>query len=83
MFPLYLKRLAQHLEDRGTGYFADGKLTVADLKVFLQVRHLRGGNLDHIPADLVDRVAPALVAHFERVNADPRVRAYYDPRDVA
>ena len=34
------------------------RLTIADLKVFVWIRHLRSGALDHIPADLPDRIAP-------------------------
>ena len=54
-----------------------GPLTVADLKVFVWIRHLKSGVLDHVPADLPDRVAPKLVEHYERVKNDPRVQAYY------
>jgi len=79
----YLERLQQRLEERGGEYFADGRLTVADLKVYLWIRHLRSGALDHIPADLVDRVAPALAAHCERVKAHPCVAAYYAKRETA
>ena len=64
---------------RGGGeYFADNRLTVADLKVYTQVKSLRNGTLDHVPPDLVDRLAPSLVAHEERVGNDPIVTAYYD-----
>jgi glutathione S-transferase len=55
-------------------------LTVADLKVFVWIRHLRSGQLDHIPTDLVDRVAPLLVEHTERVANLPKVSAYYRDR---
>jgi len=66
---------------RGGGkYFADGKLTVADLKAFVHVRWLRSGSLDHVPTDLVERLAPALVSHQERIEAEPRVTAYYAAR---
>ena len=68
------------LLDRGGEYFAGDSLTMADLKAFVQVRSLRAGTLDHVPADLVDRLAPGLVEHQERVAADPRVVAYYDSR---
>lgn len=77
---MYLERYADVLEQRGGKYFADNRLTVADLKVFLWVRNLRSGLLDYIPTDLVDRVAPSLVEHFERVNADPGVSGYYRKR---
>jgi len=68
------------LLDRGGEYFAGDSLTMADLKAFVQVRSLRAGTLDHVPADLVDRLAPGLVEHQERVAADPRVVEYYASR---
>lgn len=74
---LYVKRLGEKLEAQGGEYFADGRLTVADLRVFLWVRHLRSGALDYIPKDLPDRLAPNLVEHFERVNAHPAIVAWY------
>jgi glutathione S-transferase len=73
----HLARLEKRLAARGGTYFADGRLTVADLKVFVWIRHLRSGNLDHIPTDLADRVAPLLVAHCEAIGNHPRVMAYY------
>ena len=33
--------------------------------------------LDHIPTDLVERVAPALNAHANRIASLPAVQAYY------
>jgi glutathione S-transferase len=63
---------------RGGGqYFADGRMTVADLKVFVQTRALTTGVLDHVPTDLVGRLAPSLVEHCDRIGKDPRVEAYY------
>jgi glutathione S-transferase len=80
--PFYLRALSDRLALRGGAWFADGRLTVADLKVFLWIRHLKSGVLDHIPADLPDRAAPALVQHWNRVKSDPRVKAYYAMRGV-
>jgi prostaglandin-H2 D-isomerase / glutathione transferase len=80
--PFYLRAFADRLSLRGGTWFADDRLTVADLKVFLWVRHLKSGVLDHIPADLPDRVAPALVEHWLRVKGDPRVAAYYGMRGI-
>ena len=80
---VFIKGLGELLERGGGEYFADGRLTVADLKVFVQVRSLRSGNLDHVPTDLVDKLAPRLVAHQERVASDPRVSAYYESRKAA
>jgi prostaglandin-H2 D-isomerase / glutathione transferase len=80
--PLYLARLHSQLEQRGE-YFADGRLTMADLRVFVWIRHLRSGALDHVPADLVDRTGPALVRHAERVSGHPAISAYYTRRRSA
>jgi glutathione S-transferase len=81
--PFYLARLQQRLEAHGGRYFATDRLSVADLKVFMWIRHLRSGALDHVPTDLPDRVAPKLVEHYERVKNDPRIKAYYVKHGVA
>jgi glutathione S-transferase len=39
--PFYLTRLQQRLEAHGGRYFAADRLSVADLKVFVWIRHLR------------------------------------------
>ena len=57
--------------------FADNRLTVADLKVFVDVKGLNSGRLDHVPTDLVQQVAPALNEHAQRVASHPGVQAYY------
>ena len=77
---IFVRGLDKLLVRGGGEYFADNQLTVADLKAFVQVRSLRSGILDHVPADLVDRLAPALVEHQVRVEADARVVAYYASR---
>ncbi len=68
------------LQRGGGDYFADGRLTVADLKAFVQTRTLRAGVLDHVPTDLVDRLAPGLAEHQARIESDPVVVAYYASR---
>jgi prostaglandin-H2 D-isomerase / glutathione transferase len=75
--PFYLTQLQQRLEAHGGRYFADDRLTVADLKVFTFSRQLKAGFLDYVPTDLVDRIAPKLVEHYDRVGNEPRVKAYY------
>ena len=74
-----LKGLDELLE-RGGDYFADNRLTVADLKVVGITQWLMSGQLDHIPTDIVERLAPRLVAHAQRVSQDPIVTAYYSAR---
>ena len=77
---VYLRGLEELLTRGGGDYFADRQLTVADLRAFVQTRALGIGLLDHVPTDIVQRVAPGLVDHQERVAADPRVVAYYATR---
>ncbi|MEI8156530.1 MAG: glutathione S-transferase family protein [Burkholderiales bacterium] len=75
--PKYLGWLQSQLAAHGGEYFADNRLTVADLKVFVDVRGLNSGRLDHVPTDLVEQVAPALNAHMQRIAQLPAVVAYY------
>jgi len=79
----YLEQFQERLKAAGGEYFADRRLTVADLKVFMWIRWLRSGVLDHIPKDLVDRVAPTLVKHFERIASHPMIVEYYKRRKAA
>ena len=75
--PMYLRWLQSQLQAHGGNYFADHRLTVADLKVFVDVRGLNSGRLDHVPTDLVEKVAPALNAHMQRIAQTPAVAQYY------
>jgi glutathione S-transferase len=79
----FLEQMQVRLKKAGGEYFADNQLTVADLKVYMLVRWLRSGALDHIPKDLVDSAAPLLVEHFERVARHPRIAEYYKRRKAA
>ncbi len=67
---------------RGGDYFANQSLTIADLKMATMLKMMRSGNLDHIPADFVDNLTPALAALQERVESDPIVQAYYSSRSA-
>jgi len=80
---LYLTRLQERLEAQGSLYFAGNRPSVADLKVFVWIGHLKSGKLDHIPTDLPDRIAPKLVDHYERVKAIPQIRAYYAKHGIS
>ncbi len=78
----YLKGLDQMLE-RGGDYFADKRLTVADLKVAGITAWIESGGLDHVPTNLVKQVAPRLSVHKERVFSAPVVTKYYASRAAA
>ena len=67
---VFLKGLDELLTRGGGEYFADDKLTIADLKIM-------SGKLDYVPGDIVAKLAPALVKHCERVAASKPVAAYY------
>ena len=75
--PQYLSWLQTQLQAHGGAYFADQRLTIADLKVFVFVRGLTSGRLDHVPTDLVDKVAPLLAAHTQRIAQTPAIAQYY------
>lgn len=78
--PRYLQQIEARLRAGGGEWFVENRLTVADLKCFLWVRWLKSGVLDHVPADIVDRHAPLLAQHFDRVRNQPGIAAYYAAR---
>lgn len=78
---VYLRGIDALLTRGGGEYFADHRLTVADLKTFLQTRWLQSGALDHIPKDIVRNLAPGLAEHQQRIEQDPIVLAYYASRE--
>lgn len=73
----FLKWAQTLLEKQGGEFFADNRLTVADLKMFVWITWLNSGQLDHIPTDLVARVAPKLNEHWQRIGQTPKIVAYY------
>ena len=76
----FIKGLDELLARGGGEYFADNRLTVADLKVFVQTGSLASGFFDHVPTDIVEQIAPALAQHRDRIGADPIVTQYYASR---
>ena len=75
--PMVLSWLQAQLQAHGGAFFADSRLTIADLKVFVFVRGLASGKLDHVPTDLVEKVAPHVSAHVQRIAHIPAVVQYY------
>jgi len=78
--PRFLQQLEARLKAGGGEWFVENRLTVADLKCYLLTRWLKSGVIDHVPADIVDRNAPLLAAHLERVHNHPKIAAYYAAR---
>lgn len=77
---VYIKGLGELLERGGGKYFADNRLTVADLKVLPTTRWLMSGMLDHVPTDLVSGLSPGVAEHAKRIANEPIVKAYYESR---
>ncbi len=75
-----LKLLSNRLENAGGEYFAANQLTIADLVISGFLKVLGKGMFDHVPTDIVEKSAPLLVKHMERVSKDPRVTSYYQKR---
>lgn len=82
VFPGYLKGLEARLAEGGGRYFADDRLTIADLKVAHLVRLFTSGMMDYIPTDLPENAAPALMEHYKRVMSDPSIKGYYAKHGV-
>jgi glutathione S-transferase len=78
--PRFLQQIEARLQAGGGEWFAENRLTVADLKCYLWVRWLKSGALDHIPAGIVEQHAPMLARHLERVANHPKIAAYYAAR---
>ena len=78
--PQYLRWLQKQLEDHGGEFFADNRLTIADLKAFVILRWLSSGVLDHIPSTLVEDQAPKLKAYMQRIAMLPQITQYYAAR---
>lgn len=83
VFPRYLGWLETQLASHGREFFADHRLTIADLKALVVLRWLSSGKLDHIPADLIDSVAPQLKAYMTRIATTPAIARYYAGRGEA
>ncbi len=77
----FLVGLSELLTRGGGQYFAGNALSIADLKMYVQLKHLMSGNLDHIPADTVQELTPTFVDYCQKIDNEKIVRAYYDSLD--
>lgn len=83
VFPKYLRWLQKQLESHGGEFFAASRLTIADLKVFVFIRGLNSGHLDHVPTNLVETVAPKLNEHMQRIAQIPVIAQHYSKNSTA
>lgn len=78
--PKYLRWLEQQLANHGGEFFADNRLTVADLKAFGLLGWLSSGKLDHMPVDLIETAAPKLKDYVARIAQLPSIAQYFAGR---
>jgi len=76
----FLQQLEARLKRGGGEWFVENRLTVADLKCYIWIRSLKSPKAEYFPADLVDKNAPLLARHLERVDGQPKIAAYYAAR---
>lgn len=57
-------------------FFAGDKLQVVDIKLFVAVRWLSGGKVDHIPATIFSAF-PKLMRVHDAVRDDARIKSWY------
>merc|ERR1711904_243839 len=74
--PKFLGFYTKILEKTGA-FFCGDKLTIADIAILVQIRHLQKGVMDYIPATCVDAF-PVVTAWQERVMAVPQIKAWYE-----
>ncbi len=76
----FFRGLDEILTRGGGTYLVNDQLSIADIKVYVQVTWFTNGSLDHIPQDLVNKVAPSLMEHHKRIENEAIVKAYYASR---
>lgn len=74
---VFIKGLSELLTRGGGRYFADNQLTIADLKMFGQLKQFISGTLDHIPAEFIAELAPEFVEYYKQIEKEDIVVAYY------
>lgn len=74
---VFTKGFAELLKRGGGNYMANQQLTMADLSFVGQLKNFRSGNVDHIPADFIETLAPEFAEYQKRIEKDPIVTAYY------
>lgn len=75
---LVLSRLQERLSEGGGEYFVGNRLSIADLRLLVFARWFESGIVDHIPTDVVARIAPELHALAQRVYQVEAVRKHYE-----
>lgn len=76
----YFVALEKILKDNGsTGFFVGRTMTVADISMWRLLGWFKGGVLDGLPSDLIDKYA-LLSKFWNDMDANPDIRAYMDAK---
>ena len=79
-FPMYFSALEKIMQTNGsTGFYVGSSMTIADIAMWRLLGWFKGGNLDGIPVDLVDKY-PLLLQNYENTDAHSEIRAWMDSR---
>lgn len=78
--PMYFSALEKLMTANGsTGFYVGDAMTIADIAMWRLLGWFKGGNLDGIPVDLVDKY-PLLLQNYENTDAHSEIRAWMDSR---
>lgn len=74
----YMKAWTINVEKQIQGSFVAGsKISIADIKIFILVNWIKGGDLDHFPTDFFDSY-PKITRLFNAVLEHPKVIRWYE-----
>jgi glutathione S-transferase len=74
----YLKWLEARLQKNQGNFYNGEQISIADFKIFVWVRGLCSGHLDHIPTTLVEEVAPSAMKHMKHMSELEKIKTYYN-----
>merc|ERR1711872_939890 len=76
--PMYFSALEAMMKANGsTGFFVGDKMTIADIAMWRLMGWFKGGALDGISTDILDKY-PLLTKSFDDTESHPKIKAWMD-----
>jgi len=76
--PMYFSALEAMMKENGsTGFFVGDKMTIADIAMWRLMGWFKGGALDGISTDILDKY-PLLTKSFNDTESHPKIKAWMD-----
>merc|ERR1712109_158547 len=76
--PMYFSALEAMMKENGsTGFFVGDKMTIADIAMWRLMGWFKGGALDGISTDMLDKY-PLLTKSFDDTDSHPKIKAWMD-----